>query len=84
MVQVRRNLAALAASPHNTLVVLSGRERALLNEWLGDLPIWLVAENGLWIRPPPGWESGGGGGGGAAATEAAAASRRTHKSSSGT
>ncbi|EOD25244.1 hypothetical protein EMIHUDRAFT_427087 [Emiliania huxleyi CCMP1516] len=69
---VRRNLAALAASPHNTLVVLSGRERALLNEWLGDLPIWLVAENGLWIRPPPGWESGGGGGGGAAASGSAA------------
>ena len=24
-----------------------------MNEWLGDLPIWLVAENGLFIRPPP-------------------------------
>ena len=23
-----------------------------MNEWLGDLPIWLVAENGLYIRPP--------------------------------
>lgn len=28
-------------------------ERALMNEWLGELPIWLVAENGLWVRPPP-------------------------------
>jgi len=49
---VRRNLATLALAPNNTLVVCSGRERALMNEWLGDLPIWLVAENGLWIRPP--------------------------------
>ena len=44
---VRRNLAEIAASPQNTVIVCSGRERALMNEWLGDLPIWLVAENGL-------------------------------------
>jgi len=50
---VRRNLAEIAASPQNTVIVCSGRERALMNEWLGDLPIWLVAENGLFIRPPP-------------------------------
>jgi len=49
---VRRNLATLALVPNNTVVVCSGRERALMNEWLGDLPIWLVAENGLFIRPP--------------------------------
>ena len=36
----------------STVVVVSGRERALMNEWLGDLPIWLVAENGLFFRPP--------------------------------
>lgn len=23
-----------------------------MNEWLGDLPIWLVAENGLYYRRP--------------------------------
>ena len=45
------------------MVVCSGRERALMNEWLGDLPLWLVAENGLYIRAPgapgeqpPPWE----------------------------
>ena len=34
-----------------------------MNEWLGDLPLWLVAENGLYIRAPgapgeqpPPWE----------------------------
>ena len=58
---VRRNLAALASNELNTVVVCSGRERALMNEWLGDLPIWLVAENGLYIRAPgdePGQEPG--------------------------
>jgi trehalose-phosphatase len=54
MPSVRRNLAEIAASPQNTVIVCSGRERALMNEWLGDLPIWLVAENGLWLRPPMG------------------------------
>ena len=47
---VRRNLATLAADPMNIVVVCSGRERALMNEWLGDLPIWLVAENGLFCN----------------------------------
>ena len=47
---VRRNLATLASSALNTVVVCSGRERALVNEWLGDLPIWLIAENGLYFR----------------------------------
>ena len=51
---VRKNLAELAANQLNTVVVCSGRERALMNEWLGDLPIWLVSENGLFIRPPVG------------------------------
>jgi len=49
---LRRNLAALASNDLNTVVVCSGRERALMNEWLGDLPLWLVAENGLYIRAP--------------------------------
>ena len=40
----------LASSALNTVVVCSGRERALVNEWLGDLPIWLIAENGLYFR----------------------------------
>ena len=53
---MRRNLSALAANPKNTVIVCSGRERALMNEWLGDLPIWLVAENGLFYRRPSGGE----------------------------
>jgi len=49
---VRRNLTTLANDPKNVVIVCSGRERALMDEWLGDLPIWLVAENGLYYRGP--------------------------------
>ena len=29
---------------------MSGRERAVLDDWVGMLPVWLVAENGLFYR----------------------------------
>lgn len=34
------------------VVVISGRDRGTLQDWLGDLPISLVAEHGAWIREP--------------------------------
>eukprot|EP00658_Telonema_sp_P-2_P023179 TRINITY_DN19282_c0_g1_i6.p1 TRINITY_DN19282_c0_g1~~TRINITY_DN19282_c0_g1_i6.p1 ORF type:complete len:672 (+),score=180.90 TRINITY_DN19282_c0_g1_i6:105-2120(+) len=34
----------------NTVVVMSGRERAVLDGFIGMLPVWLVAENGLFYR----------------------------------
>ena len=37
----------LLADSRNTVVVVSGRERAVMNHWIGQLPVWLVAENGL-------------------------------------
>ena len=45
-----RDLLALASDPRNTVVVVSGRERALVSQWLGDLPVWIFAENGLYYR----------------------------------
>lgn len=47
----RELLRTLGAAPQNTVVVASGRERQTLDEWLGDLPIGLVAEHGVWLRP---------------------------------
>ncbi len=44
-------LTRLAADPHNDVVVISGRDRGILDEWLGKLPIGLVAEHGVWTRP---------------------------------
>jgi trehalose 6-phosphate synthase/phosphatase len=43
-------LGDLAADPANDLVIISGRDRATLDEWLGHLPIGLVAEHGVWTR----------------------------------
>lgn len=47
---VRDLLARLAAEPRNEVVILSERERGSLTEWLGDLPIDIVAEHGVWMR----------------------------------
>ncbi len=35
---------------HCDVVVVSGRPRATLEAWLGELPIDLVAEHGIWVR----------------------------------
>jgi trehalose 6-phosphate synthase/phosphatase len=46
----RELLRLLAEDPKNTVVVASGRERDTLEEWLGDLPLGLVAEHGAWLK----------------------------------
>ena len=43
-------LGALATDLRNTVVIASGRERQPLEEWLGDLPVGLVAEHGAWLK----------------------------------
>jgi trehalose 6-phosphate synthase/phosphatase len=43
-------LKRLASDPRNEVVVISGRERESLEEWLGELPIDMVAEHGVWLR----------------------------------
>ncbi|MHC4624592.1 MAG: bifunctional alpha,alpha-trehalose-phosphate synthase (UDP-forming)/trehalose-phosphatase [Planctomycetota bacterium] len=43
-------LRALAEDPHNSLVVISGRDKTTLNSWLAHLNITLIAEHGAWIR----------------------------------
>jgi trehalose 6-phosphate synthase/phosphatase len=43
-------LQQLAERPHTQLHVVSGRSRADLERWLGDLPLHLHAEHGLWSR----------------------------------
>ena len=35
-----KDLLVLASDPRNTVVVVSGRERALVSQCLGDLPVW--------------------------------------------
>jgi trehalose 6-phosphate synthase/phosphatase len=43
-------LHLLGANPRNELVLLSGRDKATLEDWFGSLPIGLVAEHGAWIK----------------------------------
>lgn len=50
--RVRDTLAALAELA--TVYVVSGRPADVLDAWLGDLPIGLVCEHGLNVRPPGG------------------------------
>jgi trehalose 6-phosphate synthase/phosphatase len=48
--QLLELLRDLARSPDNTVVLVSGRDRATLDAWFAGLGISLVAEHGGWIR----------------------------------
>jgi len=48
--EVRDLLQALGGDERNEVVIVSGRERATLDEWLGELPVELVAEHGVWLK----------------------------------
>ncbi|ACB39225.1 bifunctional alpha,alpha-trehalose-phosphate synthase (UDP-forming)/trehalose-phosphatase [Pyrobaculum neutrophilum] len=43
-------LKALSNVPNTSVAVVSGRNREFLESWLGDLPVYLVAEHGAFIR----------------------------------
>jgi trehalose 6-phosphate synthase/phosphatase len=43
-------LGALASDPRNTVAIVSGRDKGTLEQWLGSLPINIIAEHGGWIR----------------------------------
>ena len=45
-------LRALANRPGTEVHIVSGRKREDIERWLGDLPIHLHAEHGLWSRAP--------------------------------
>ncbi|GAA4851710.1 bifunctional alpha,alpha-trehalose-phosphate synthase (UDP-forming)/trehalose-phosphatase [Algivirga pacifica] len=43
-------LTKLTNDPKNTIVVISGRDKYTLNEWLKGLKVDIVAEHGVWTR----------------------------------
>jgi trehalose 6-phosphate synthase/phosphatase len=45
-------LRRLADRPGTQVHIVSGRRRETLDRWLGELPLWLHAEHGLWSREP--------------------------------
>lgn len=52
--ELKTLLARVAALPDIQVHIVSGRLRETLEEWLGDLPVGLHAEHGLWSRSKPG------------------------------
>jgi trehalose 6-phosphate synthase/phosphatase len=49
-------LRTLAEQPATSVHIVSGRDRATLDTWLGGLPLGLHAEHGLWSRRAAGAE----------------------------
>jgi trehalose 6-phosphate synthase/phosphatase len=47
-------LAGLSADPLNDVVIISGRPRKDLDEFFERLPVALIAEHGVWLRPRAG------------------------------
>ncbi len=45
-----RLLQSLGDDPANRVVLISGRDRAVLDEWFENLPLGFVAEHGAWIK----------------------------------
>ncbi|KXZ40907.1 hypothetical protein GPECTOR_1390g605 [Gonium pectorale] len=71
--RVMQSVCELCTDPANVVVIFSGSETSKLDEVFGHLPVWLAAENGVYVRPPAKAASGpagagrgadGGGGGG--------------------
>jgi trehalose 6-phosphate synthase/phosphatase len=53
-----RILKALSENPNNDVVIISGRDRKTLTNWLGDLDLHLIAEHGAYVRKKGGkWKS---------------------------
>jgi trehalose 6-phosphate synthase/phosphatase len=50
--EVMRLIRALASRPDTEVHIVSGRSQDALEEWFGDLPIWLHAEHGFVSRDP--------------------------------
>lgn len=56
--QLIHMLRHLAADTANKLVIISGRDRHTLDEWLGDISLDLIAEHGAWHKGADGdWHS---------------------------
>ncbi|EYU26293.1 hypothetical protein MIMGU_mgv1a0024292mg, partial [Erythranthe guttata] len=47
-------LTMLCSDPNTTVVVLSGSDRAILDENFGEFDMWLAAENGMFLRSTKG------------------------------
>jgi len=50
-------LESLGRLERNTVIIISGRDRNVLEEWFGESPVELIAEHGAWLKTKKdGWE----------------------------
>jgi trehalose 6-phosphate synthase/phosphatase len=56
---LKNALTELGSDSRNVVTVISGRKKESLGNWLGDLPIRLVAEHGMWTKQGNSWEMNG-------------------------
>lgn len=53
-------LSNLSSDPRNRVVVISSREKATMQDWVGHLNIDIIAEHGVWIKQRnAGWQTVG-------------------------
>lgn len=50
--KLKQLLGKLSSDPANQLVIISGRSRQNLENWLGNLPVTLAAEHGTAVKTP--------------------------------
>jgi len=52
--QLLKLLQTLAKNNKNDLAIVSGRPKDILEKWMGELPLTLIAEHGAWIKTKKG------------------------------
>ncbi len=50
--ELKELLCKLSQDPNNTIVIVSGRDRAVLSRWLKGLNLYILASHGLWLLDP--------------------------------
>ena len=53
-------LEQLKADPRNKVVIISGRDRSTLHDWLHHLALDMAAEHGVWVRRNGEWNASSG------------------------
>ncbi|MCA1296558.1 bifunctional alpha,alpha-trehalose-phosphate synthase (UDP-forming)/trehalose-phosphatase [Paenibacillus sp. alder61] len=50
--ELKRLLTELSKDTANKVVIITGRDRHIIEKWLGDLNVYIIASHGLWFRKP--------------------------------
>jgi len=48
--ELLETLKCLNQNPNNTIVIISGRDKEILEKWLSDLKLEMIAEHGVWLK----------------------------------